>query len=58
MKLTRTPDFKVNNFTVDLTMLAINVTLAPGQLQIEGEYEVTNKTLQKILPISQVGKIK
>ncbi|KRT86593.1 hemolymph juvenile hormone-binding protein [Oryctes borbonicus] len=57
LKLTRTPDFRVNNFSVDLTMLTVNLGLSPGQLKVEGEYEVANKALQRILPISQVGKI-
>ncbi|GJQ72293.1 hypothetical protein Trydic_g3382 [Trypoxylus dichotomus] len=57
LKLTRTPDFRVNNFSVDLAMLTLNLGLSLGQLKVEGEYEVANKALQRILPISQVGKI-
>ncbi|XP_022916500.1 uncharacterized protein [Onthophagus taurus] len=57
LKLVKTPDFRINLMDVDLSMLTINLGLSLGQLKIEGEYEVTNKTLQKILPISHVGKI-
>lgn len=57
LKLTKTPDFTVNNFTVDLEMFTVSLGLSLGQLKVEGEYEVANKALQKILPISQMGKI-
>ncbi|XP_074036163.1 uncharacterized protein isoform X2 [Leptinotarsa decemlineata] len=51
------PDFRIVTMAVDLKMLCLDVTFKIGDLRVEGEYEATNMTLQRLLPITNNGKI-
>ncbi|KAJ8929865.1 hypothetical protein NQ314_017470 [Rhamnusium bicolor] len=51
------PDFRIINMSVDLNMLCLDVSFKLGNLRVEGDYEANNLTLQKLLPISNNGKI-
>ncbi|KAG5896987.1 hypothetical protein JTB14_018502 [Gonioctena quinquepunctata] len=43
--------------SVDFNMMCLDVTFKIGDLRVEGEYEATNMTLQRLLPITNNGKI-
>ncbi|KAJ8923045.1 hypothetical protein NQ315_001593 [Exocentrus adspersus] len=51
------PDFRIINMSADFSMLCLDVSLKLGDLRVEGDYETNNLTLQKLLPISNNGKI-
>ncbi|KAJ8959109.1 hypothetical protein NQ318_022366 [Aromia moschata] len=51
------PDFRITNMSVNLSMLCIDVAFKLGNLRVEGDYEANNVTLQKLLPVSNHGRI-
>ncbi|CAH2008414.1 unnamed protein product [Acanthoscelides obtectus] len=57
LKFPWAPDFRIIKLSADLSMLCLDVAFKLGDLRIEGEYEATNMTLQRLLPISSNGRI-
>ncbi|CAH0564519.1 unnamed protein product [Brassicogethes aeneus] len=51
------PDFRINYMSANLPMLCLDVSFKLGALRIDGEFEANNFTLQKLLPVSNNGKI-
>lgn len=57
LKVPYKPDFRINQFSVDLSMLTLNMTLNLGNIRVSGDYVANNKSLYPFLPITHTGKI-
>nr|CAI5856558.1 unnamed protein product [Callosobruchus analis] len=57
LKFPWTPDFRIIKLSADLSMLCLDVAFKLGDLRTEGDYEATNMTLQRLLPITNNGRI-
>ncbi|VEN37568.1 unnamed protein product, partial [Callosobruchus maculatus] len=57
LKFPWTPDFRIIKLSADLSMLCLDVAFKLGDLRTEGDYEATNMTLQRLLPITSNGRI-
>ncbi|XP_030764200.1 uncharacterized protein LOC115888569 isoform X2 [Sitophilus oryzae] len=57
LKLPWLPDFKVINLTVNLVNLCLDIHFKLGDLNVNGNYEANNVTLQKQLPVSHNGDV-
>lgn len=57
LKLPKRPDFRINTFYLNLSMLHIKLALNLGTIHINGQYEVNNQNLQQLLPVTFNGMI-
>lgn len=51
------PDFRINNMSLNLKQLCMDVDYKLGDLKVDGEYESNDLSLLELLPVSNSGKI-
>ncbi|KAF5293546.1 hypothetical protein FQA39_LY03031 [Lamprigera yunnana] len=56
LKILRGPDFRISSLFIDFPMLTVNIALTLGDVIVEGDYVVNNRTLKYFFPLTHTGK--